>query len=65
LAFKGLEDAPRSCKPERYIGLREKVLKTLETPPPKGVSLAGSSRSQEKQRLQRVAEGWGSTLTHA
>jgi transposase len=34
--MKGLEDAPRSGKPKRHIGLREKVLKTLETPPPKG-----------------------------
>jgi transposase len=34
--MKGLEDAPRSGKPKRYLGLREKVLKTLETPPPKG-----------------------------
>ena len=36
LGMKGLEDAPRSGKPKRHIGLREKVLKTLETPPPKG-----------------------------
>jgi transposase len=34
--MRGLEDAPRSGKPKRHIGLREKVLKTLETPPPKG-----------------------------
>jgi transposase len=34
--MKGLEDAPRSGKPKLYVGLREKVLKTLETPPPKG-----------------------------
>jgi hypothetical protein len=36
LGMKGLEDAPRSGKPKRYVGLREKVLKTLEMPPPKG-----------------------------
>jgi len=34
--MKGLEDAPRSGKPKKHAGLREKVLKTLETPPPKG-----------------------------
>lgn len=36
LGLKGLEDAPRSGKPKRYVGLREKVLAMLETPPPKG-----------------------------
>jgi transposase len=38
LGMEGLKDAPRSGKPKRYVGLREKVLKTLETPPPKGQS---------------------------
>ena len=32
----GLEDAPRSGKPKKYVELRSKVLKLLETPPPKG-----------------------------
>jgi hypothetical protein len=36
LGLKGLEDAPRSGKPKRYVGIREQVLKTVETPPPKG-----------------------------
>ena len=36
LGLKGLEDAPRPGKPKRYVGLREQVLKTVETPPPKG-----------------------------
>ena len=36
LGLKGLEDAPRLGKPKRYVGLREQVLKTVETPPPKG-----------------------------
>ena len=36
LGMKGLRDAPRPGAPKRYLDLREKVLKTLETPPPKG-----------------------------
>ena len=36
LGMKGLKDAPRPGKPKLYVGLREKVLKTLEMPPPKG-----------------------------
>jgi transposase len=32
----GLADAPRSGKPPTYIDLRQKVLATLETPPPPG-----------------------------
>src|SRR5277367_2467573 len=36
LGLKGLEDAPRPGKPKRYVGLREQVLKKVETPPPKG-----------------------------
>jgi transposase len=36
LGMKGLRDAPRPGPPKRHVGLREKVLKTLETPPPKG-----------------------------
>jgi len=36
LGLKGLEDAPRSGKPTVHVGLRERVLKMLETPPPKG-----------------------------
>jgi transposase len=34
--LKGLEDAPRPGKPKVHVDLRERVLKTLETPPPKG-----------------------------
>jgi hypothetical protein len=34
--LKGLEDAPRSGKPKRHVGLRERVLETLKMPPPKG-----------------------------
>jgi hypothetical protein len=34
--MEGLKDAPRAGKPKLYVGLREKVLKTLEMPPPKG-----------------------------
>ena len=36
LGMEGLKDAPRPGQPKRYVGLREKVLKTLEAPPPKG-----------------------------
>ena len=36
LGMQGLKDAPRPGQPKRYVGLREKVLKTLEAPPPKG-----------------------------
>jgi transposase len=36
LGMKGLRDAPRPGPPKRYVDLREKVLKTLEAPPPKG-----------------------------
>jgi len=36
LGMKGLKDAPRPRKPKLYVGLREKVLQTLEIPPPKG-----------------------------
>jgi transposase len=36
LGMEGLKDAPRPGQPLRYVGLREKVLKTLEAPPPKG-----------------------------
>jgi transposase len=36
LGMKGLQDAPRPGPPKRHVGLRERVLKTLETPPPKG-----------------------------
>ena len=36
LGMEGLKDAPRPGKPKLYVGLREKVLKTLEMPPPKG-----------------------------
>jgi transposase len=32
----GLNDAPRSGKPIKNIDLRERILKTLETPPPSG-----------------------------
>ncbi len=34
--LEGLADAPRSGKPLTYVGLRSKVLETLETPPPTG-----------------------------
>jgi transposase len=62
LGIKGLEDAPRSGKPKRYIGLREKVLKTLETPPPKGqarwdglslVAVVGAKKSTIYNVLQK------------
>ena len=36
LGMEGLKDAPRPGKPKLHVGLREKVLKTLEMPPPKG-----------------------------
>ena len=36
LGMEGLKDAPRPGKPKLYVGLRERVLKTLEMPPPKG-----------------------------
>jgi transposase len=36
LGLKGLEDAPRPGKPKVHVGLRERVLKALEDPPPKG-----------------------------
>ena len=36
LGLKGLGDAPRSGKPTVHVGLRKRVLKMLETPPPKG-----------------------------
>ena len=36
LGPKGLEDAPRSGKPTVHVGLRERTLKMLEAPPPKG-----------------------------
>ncbi|GAJ02010.1 unnamed protein product [marine sediment metagenome] len=34
--INGLLDKPRSGKPIEYIGLREKVLSKLSSPPPKG-----------------------------
>ena len=52
LGMKGLRDAPRPGAPKRYVDLREKVLKTLETPPPKGQAAwdgldpAGGGRAQ-------------------
>jgi transposase len=36
--FAGLEDAPRSGKPKIYPDLKERLLKTLESNPPKGQS---------------------------
>lgn len=36
--LKGLEDEPRAGRPKRHTGLREKLLETLKTPPPKGQS---------------------------
>jgi len=34
--MEGLKDAPRPGKPKLYMGLQDKVLETIEMPPPKG-----------------------------
>jgi transposase len=46
--MKGLEDAPRSGKPKKYVNLRAQVLKTLEMPPPKGQVVWDGLRLAEK-----------------
>ncbi len=74
LGMEGLKDAPRAGKPKLYVGLREKVLKTLEMPPPKGqaawdglrlAETVGAKKSSVMRCCRKMASNFNASVAGA